>query len=251
MYRHAVVTLYLVAVLATARAQSSESIDGEINEAKAMRLLFGNYDPKQRASTLPEKTFAEVYATQSATIDETRLWFLYTTSNTPDNKCHACQVTLGAAAFEQQGSRWVKKVDNRKLDSIGHDGYAQDSKPVQWGTKSFGLLVDNSWTGYGQLSSWQSLYGYESGTFRLIFTIPLSDTNGFSLLPDNEKYAWDAAWRFGPPSANGVFDIAVTLKMGSIPKAKGQRERIPVAGTYRYDGKTYKHRQTSVPLGGK
>jgi hypothetical protein len=139
---------------------------------------------------------ANVYASQAITVDGKKEFFLYTTFNTPGSDCHACQVTLGAALFEQDGTRWVVKADNRSVGTIGHDGYAQDAKPVQWGTKRYGLLVDDSWTGYCQISTWQTLYGFENGSFRWILTIHTSDTNAASLAEAKDNYGWDAEWRF-------------------------------------------------------
>jgi len=150
--------------------------------------------------------------------------------------------------FEKQGGKWVNKVDQRNLASMGSYGVAGERKPVQWGSHAYGLLVNDGWGGYGQFTSFQNLHGFENGSFRHIFNIQLSDTNGASLNP--EKYGWDAEWKFGPPAPNGIFDMVVRLKPGnSYPKEPGNRKGVPVQGVYRYDGTVYKHLVKHVSLG--
>jgi hypothetical protein len=212
----------------------------------ALKLLYGNYDAKAGTSAAEDEVIVSVYATQAAIINGRRTWFLYTTSNRKNNDCHACAVTLGAAAFEEQAGTWVKKVDNRHLAEIGSWGTAQACKPVQWGTQAYGLIVEGGWTGQGETSSFQTLYGFENGVFRSIFNLQLSDGNGGTGDPADKVFGWEAEWSFGPPAPNGIFDLILKLKPGNTYPPG--REGIPVPGVYRYNGSAYKHLEKEVVL---
>jgi hypothetical protein len=200
-----------------------------IDAAKAMRRLYGNYNAKDGTSVASSDLTVTLYATQDAVIDGKRLWFLYTTSNTPHNDCHACTVHLGAAVFEQQPNRWVKIRDNSDIAQIGNWGAPLESKPVKWGTQAYGLVVCGGFTGQGTVVADQTLFAYEKGDFRQIFLVRVSD------------YA-KPEWSFGPPAANGIFDVIVRLK----PDVG--REGLPAPGVYRYDGTEYKNTRTHEPL---
>src|SRR4051794_22666970 len=119
--------LILLSALASAQPQPETAIADPIDADKAIRFLYGNdatYRDGERELIVGE------YATQSGSIDGKELWFLYTTANSIGNTCHACQVILGAAMFEKQGARWIKRADDRNVASIGSLGVPLDSKPV-------------------------------------------------------------------------------------------------------------------------
>jgi hypothetical protein len=77
---------------------SKPGIAGEINEAKAMKWLFGNYHPKTQRST-DGSNYTQVYESQPAVVDGKRQWYLYTFSNEESHDCHACSGTLAAVMF--------------------------------------------------------------------------------------------------------------------------------------------------------
>jgi hypothetical protein len=102
--------------------------------------------------------------------------------------------------------------------------------------------VRDGWAGYGQVSTWEKLYAFDKGSFRLIFEVKLSDSNGASLAADKDKYGWEMAWNFSRPAPNGSFDIVLKADpRNSYPRPPGDRKEIPLAGIYRYDGTHYKH----------
>jgi hypothetical protein len=246
--------LYAVCVPAAVLAQSHAvpAISGEINEAKALKFLYGNYDSASHGSTsrvAGQDWYVGPYAKQSGVIDGKEVWFLYTTANWKGNDCHACQVTLGAAVFEKQGTQWVKRVDERNVSTIGSYGVPLDAKAVQWGNQSYGLLVENGWTGYGQISGGQTLFGFENGKFCDVFSIATMDTNAGSLAADKDKYSWEAKWKFGAAGPTGAFDLVVTLDpRNRYQRGPEGRKRVPLVGVYRYDGKVYRHVVRKVPL---
>src|SRR5579871_5039045 len=145
----------------TAPAPPEQDITGDINAAKALKFLYGNFDPAAgtaHADNAPE-TLVSQYLTQAAVIDGKPAWFLYTTSNAKGNDCHACSATLGAALFVQEGQRWIKRAENRNVASVGSFGAPPEGKPVQWGPQAYGILIHGGWVGYGQISGWDDLFG--------------------------------------------------------------------------------------------
>ncbi len=228
----------------TAQAQShpTPGIPGEITDSKAMRWLYGNYDAAKNRSKNGSTSIA-VYATQSLVVDGQRQRYLYTWSNDEGNDCHGCGVTLGGAMFAQEGAWWVEKANQRSITDFGSNGLPPIGKTVEWGKGKAGLVADNGWIGSGVASSYQSLYGFEGGSFRRIFEVQTLYNNGGAMKPDPEE-CFEAVWSFGAPGPDGVFDIV--LKMKNVGK---KAEGNPAPGVYRYDGKAYRHTKTQELLG--
>ena len=85
-------------------------IDGDIDSAKALQILYGNYDSAKKESRSKDYLDVMPYRTQNGVVEGKTMWFLYTIER--DNQylnkeCLACTVMLSAAAFEQQGDHWV------------------------------------------------------------------------------------------------------------------------------------------------
>src|SRR5216684_2385416 len=99
---------------------SKPGIAGEIDEAKAMKWLFGNFDPKTQRS-VDGSSYQQVYEFQPAVVNGTRQWYLYIFSNEESNDCHACSGSLSAVIFEKQGQWWVEKSTS-ELGNIGNSG---------------------------------------------------------------------------------------------------------------------------------
>jgi hypothetical protein len=232
-------------------AQPKEpAIQGKIDVPKALKLLYGNYDAKAGSSAGKDGLLVTEYAVMDVVEEGKTRWILYTTANAPSNTCHGCNVALGVAMFEKQGDLWILKTENKELSHIGSYGVAGDCKKVKWGTNSYGLLVDGGWTGYGNMTSWQTLFAYDKGAFRAIFGLTTSDTNAFSLEPDKDKYGWEITWAFDKPAPNGIFDIVVKEKApSSYPTAAHHKKSGSRPGVYRYDGKDYWRLQQRVKLG--
>src|SRR5689334_15601673 len=105
--RAGIAAVLLVFALTLAGQDHSEpGIAGEIDEAKAMKWLFGNYDPTTRRST-DGSSYTQVYEFQPVVVNGTRQCYLYMFSNEESNTCHACSGGLTAVMFEKQGQWWV------------------------------------------------------------------------------------------------------------------------------------------------
>jgi hypothetical protein len=235
-----------VALFALAQAGfGQQAVTGPIDAAKALKALYGNYDVKTRTST-DSNSIVGIYETQDGVINGKRVWFLYTTSNTKSNDCHACQVTLGAAIFEQQGDKWVNIVDDRSITQTGSYGQPQPGKPVQWGKDAYGLMIDEGWTGQGTTTNFISLWGFENGSFKHVFEVQVLEASDGYFAADHKPHSWEIQWSFGPPAPNGIFDLVFKMKPGSYipPGAEG----LPVPGVYRFDGSRYKHVLKGVVL---
>jgi hypothetical protein len=232
------------------RAQAPVSIAGQIDAAKAMQFLYHNYDAKTQSSStgrLDTDPVVSVVATQQTVLDGQRVFFLYTSSNTKHNDCHACSVHLNAVLFRQQPSGWERWTEC-DLGEGGSYGQPPGIQPVLWGRQAHGIVRRSGWTGMGEDTASDTLMAFEGGTFRDVFSIQVEGSNGGTLLPDSEKYAFSMAWRFTAPAPNGYLDIEVTAKTDNRYPGPKDRASIPAPGVYRYDGTQYRHRKTGAPL---
>lgn len=155
--------------------------------------------------------------------------------------------------FEQQGKNWVLQVHEPQLcKECGSNPdivHGPSWETIQWGEHAFGLLLTDDPGGCGYSARIQTLYGLANGEFQKIFKVQLFDSfipGGCT--PIEESYTWEAELAFVPPGQNGHYDIE--LNMTTKPTRKlGDDHTIPIPGVYRYDGKTYRHVGTQVPLG--
>jgi len=257
MTRLTIAALFVFGAIGRLGAQTPPQLEvqGEITAAKALTLLYGNYDPQEKQSRhgqyimpLDERTLV---------LDGKRQWFLLTLSNSYGRAgCPLpCLGTMGVAVFEQRGPVWVLKANERKLckdcDSQGDIVHTPSWNPIQWGTNAVGLLIDEDSGGCGYAANYRALYALSGAGFRRIFSIKTSDSfSPGGCTPIEGPYRWEAALDFGPPGPDGIYDIVV--KMTSPPTRQRYRKDslIPFAGVYRYDGKIYKHVRTQIPLPG-
>jgi|SRR5579872_1824715 len=238
MKRASVIVLFCGAL--GAQEHTTPGIAGQINEARAMKWLFGNYDPQTHTSELGD-SYASPYASQHVTVNGRQQWYFYTWSNQKTNTCHGCPVQLGAALFEKEGNWWIEKVSDENVTAMGNSGNPPVSHTVKWGPDKYGLVLEDGYMGFGVLTEHQYLIGLVDGSFRVIFSINLSSNNGGAIDPDPERN-FDATWTFGSPGPQGAFDVVV-----SVEKGKHATE-TPLPGIYRFDGEVYRDSKTGKVL---
>jgi hypothetical protein len=245
-------------------ARPQQAIEGEIDAPKALKLLYGNYDPETQASrwkdsraekAFLDEAFVSEWATQEGMVDGKRQWFLYTIAspaNNPDFTCHGCQLLFGAAMFQKEDRGWVVKAD---LIGVGSFGAApMKPKPVQWGKQRFGLVVSDTYSGYGADSSDDTLFACKTtGECGIVFSIRTSYSNANSLAPDAEMIGWSADWSFARPGPTGMFDVVLKVTADNqralTPAARKRGQGSPTPGVFRYDGKVYRRVGTQIELG--
>ena len=230
-------------------------IEGEITAAKALQLLYGNYDQQQKQSKQGEKYVMRLDE-REVMMDGKRQYILFTVSNGYGLiTCPLpCLGTMGIAMFEQQGKNWVLQVNQPKLckdcDSNGDVVHGPSWQTIQWGEHAFGLLLTEDPGGCGYSARIQTLYGLANDGFQKIFKVKLFDSfipGGCT--PIEEPYNWEADLDFVPPGQNGHYDVEVTMTSKPSKKRLKDDLSIPAPGVYRYDGKTYRHVGTQLPLG--
>ena len=118
-----------------------------------------------------DNVFVIEYTVHEAVVEGRRQWFLYTVASPAHVEyynCQACSLLLGAAMFEKQDAGWVNKAHTPLLAMVGNLRVPpNEPKSVQWGRQAFGLVIEDGWTGYGEMTTFRTLFACENGRFRV------------------------------------------------------------------------------------
>ena len=248
--------ILIPAILVVSALHAQTGIEGDITPAKALKWLYPESSKATAKTIVAGDSYIEVYTVQQAMVNGEPQWYLCTTAVPKDERergCHACSVMLGAAMFARQGGRWIERANNPELAGVGSFSMPPEKRTAQWGKQAYGLVLHDGWVGSGVISGFETLYGLDRGSFRIIFTLPVYYSNGASLAEDKDKFVWEATWSFRPPASNGIFDVVVKMKSDDrrahTVAARERGEGAPEPGVYRYDGKVYRHVRTHTELG--
>src|SRR5262249_42872583 len=150
-------------------------IKGKITAARALRLIYGNYDSETKTAgwfaNLPEMrlimrvteedqqvlhskpTIFPVVAISEryvAVPGHTRYLLLTSLTWPYGFGCHACAPPVGAAIFEPTTSGWRLSWSRKIIDHIGDNGERlDDTEPVRIGPDKIGFLLHPTFSSMG------------------------------------------------------------------------------------------------------
>src|SRR5271154_4283609 len=147
-------------------AVSQQSVPADFDLARAMKLLYGNYDPLAHTSTFrltksyphtffdkPGKVDARAFLTVGASDGGAMKVFLLTAAvphGSPEFDCHACAPVIGAAVFAKNGAGWAVEASNREFDVIGNWGGPPAAEIVRLGPERMGFELKPGNTNQGE-----------------------------------------------------------------------------------------------------
>jgi hypothetical protein len=229
--------------------------------ARAMSLLYGNYDSDKRISVIsfsdqdPVRTRGEPMIVRplfhSFGSDGGRRIFVLLTYAVPQNDeqyyCHSCAPTIGMAVFCQSGAKWVITASNRAVTSAGEFGKPPaDIELVQIGANRQGVKIIDIGKGNGENTSVLQLLTPWNSTVRVALERIIADDN--KGMCDGEAgppcYANHRTIAFRPEANGDYFELQLRLDGTDLQRSddrdKSGVRRVHGVEILRFDQGEYK-----------
>ena len=151
-------------VRAAADPEESRSLSAA-SVPQAMKVLYGNFDPKTQTSMIPlgelgiddenqpiiKPLFHAIVREGNA---EEFLLLTYAVPDGEDFGCHVCAPTIGVAVFIKTANLWLLGASNKSVTQSG--SWGEPSKRIQVieiGTKHHAIQIISASTGQGQTTT--------------------------------------------------------------------------------------------------
>jgi len=236
-------------------AVSQQSVPADFDLARAMKLLYGNYDPLAHTSTFrltksyphtffdkPGKVDARAFLTVGASDGGAMKVFLLTAAvphGSPEFDCHACAPVIGAAVFAKNGAGWAVEASNREFDVIGNWGGPPTAEIVRLGPERMGFELKPGNTNQGEtVGSVMILLAWKGG-IREVFDAETISTET-SDCGDGMGQCRDKSGEisFVRGEDEDYDDIVLTISGTEINAKTGKEEKVRRVQNWKYsDGK--------------
>lgn len=230
----------------------SKLISGDFDDAKAMKLLFGNYNLKEKSSKLrltaaeikeldmngvedgrASDMFASVYLSKpfSQLIIERRM--LLFTLTPPEFECHACQPALGGALFSKVEGGWRLDSVNRHILTNGAYGGLPDPKVIKLGKERMGIALEVGFTSTGETSGGLDLIAEVDGKLKKVFSMDetFGDNSGNCGEDLGPCWSFQSKYSYVPGGNEEWYDVAVAT---SGTEKNDQGDIVPVKKNRRF-----------------
>lgn len=203
----------------------------QINVARAMFMLYGNYDPvnnhaKWRGEAGWEEPEGEYEAipifNKSFRENNTNKFILVTGSDL--GVCHGCGVKMGIAVFFQNGSMWEMELGQKDVGTYGESGNPPKASVVKIGTDRYALMFSSFWTNGGGDGVLVDFIDRVNGIFKEIFSLA---TREVRLSLDDLHGPWKietsntSKMEYIPSIHSSYFDIKVITRGKRRAKVRG------------------------------
>ncbi len=208
----------------------SKLISGEYDDAKAMKLLFGNFNAKEKQSKLkltaaeikeldlngvedgqPSDMFATVYLSKpfrQLVIERRMLLFTLTP---PQFECHACQPALGGALFSKVEGGWRLDSVNRHILTNGAYGGLPEPEVIKIGKERSAVLIEVGYTSTGTTVGGLSLVAEVNGKLKEVLEVDETFGNNGGNCGDDLGPCWsfESKYNYVPGSNEEWLDVVV------------------------------------------
>jgi|GEM_PF-5270918 len=225
----------LLAVRDAVQARIRESLAraGEIDLAKAMQQVFGNFDAAQGSSrwrpslpkSLGENDFfppGEEAVAKPALAqlfeEDGKIKYLLLTQSIPAGEifnCHACAPLLSGFVFGYDNGTWHLETEDRYITFAGKYGEAPEAKLLQMGQGRFGVILTGADMAQGYTTSYALFLAPRAGRFQNLVELDLGgDNEGACAGGKKDKNYWSYAtqYEFVAPGTGPFYDLKVTVR---------------------------------------
>ncbi len=251
-----------VAQAVGARVPESRAIVGEIDAAKAMDLIFGNFDAARGTSrwrinlppALGENDFfppgEEGLATKAlAQLFEeggTIKYLLITQSRPAEEtfECHACAPLLSGFIFAFREGKWLVEMEDRYISFAGIYGEAPEGKLLQLGKDRFGVIFEGGDTAQGYTSRYAFILAPVGGKLRTVAELDLGgDNTGACPLGKKDKNYWGytGQYEFMPTDERPFYDLKLVTR-GTRGGLRGKKLSANGEKYFVFEGERYVER---------
>ena len=120
------------------------AIAQEINDQRAMQLIYGNYDVSKKYSDWNKRIVRVLASTHSE--DK---YVLLTEASSPDCNSHLCSAEIYAASLFNHADHWKPVSQPRLIAKMGSFGRAPEAEIAKIGPSKYGFLFHPGFTGQG------------------------------------------------------------------------------------------------------
>lgn len=226
------------------------TLDGELDSANALRLMYGNYDAEaKRAQWKPTRgeldkfnfysdiksVYSKAYFLKSFQEGDTQRYIVITRTAPSKNDCEGCVPVLSGALFTKQGTGWKLDTQSKALSRL--PGELFGGKLVKIGPDRYGVNFHWKNTNLGVTEEGELLIAETKSGLQEVFSMVTSGNNR-KFCEDNGLYNDDpACWSYTskieylPNASTGYHDIRVT---STGNKQIAEDEVAPVRETKRF-----------------
>ncbi len=223
-------------------------------EAAIMRMMYGNYDPRTKASRWDRPTKAALeMLSQSAGPLYSRMGgsfpfqeagekkLLFVTWSVPRNyDCHGCGPLISVAVFSQAAGKWKLESTEGALTTSGAWGKPGEFKLEQIGPERQALVVTSGFTAQGENSETAFFYAQEGGKFKQILVLEIHGDNGGNCGPGMQPcYDFTSTYELKPGGTEPYYNLIVSSTgtrvndKGKVAPAKKRQIYVFKDGEYK------------------
>lgn len=237
----------------------SKLISGEYDDAKAMKLLFGNYGAKEKHSKVklnsaevreselnagegsrPLEVFAEIYLSKPFRQLIIERHLLLFTMVPPEYDCHACAPSIGGALFSKVEGGWKLDSVTRHILAAGSHGGAPEPRIIKLGKERVGISIESSFTSTGETAGGLDLIAEVDGKLKKVFELgeTFADNSGNCGEDLGPCWSFTSKYSYVPGNNEEWFDVVVATtgteknEQGDIVPVKKNRRYVFRNGKY-------------------
>lgn len=208
----------------------SKLISGEYDDAKAMKLVFGNYNASEKRSavkldaagvkesglnagddTKSLDVTASVYFSKpfrQLILDRRLLLFTFVP---PNYDCHACAPSLGGALFSKVEGGWKLDSISRHILTDGAFGELPEPKMIKLGKERVGIAIETGFTSTGVTEGGLYLVAEVDGKLKEVFLLPEAFGDNGGNCGDDLGPCWsfESKFNYVPGGNDEWFDVVV------------------------------------------
>lgn len=239
------------------RSATGAVLHGEYSAARAMELVYGDYDADSKSSLWtpkqddkfnkrwPDMVRVQVLADDTYTDNGVPRHVLVTWAKPEETgaqeySCHACGVLMGVSVFRREAAGWKVEASDLQLAEIGEWGRPDKAKVQRLGEHTYGVAVQALDMHQGEAEAAVWIFGPQKAGFGQWFKAELVDEDKYGEFPQDDWCKSRAGeldvmcvWReidfaMQPAAGKEIYDLVRTERR---PAGKVARSTLRFNGT--------------------
>lgn len=223
-------------------AAQGKMFSGAFDDARAMEVIFGNYDAEKKQSRLhlsgnevkesnlnvEEGTkeldvFAEAFFSKDFRQAGNDRRFLLMRVAPPDYECHVCSPAVAGATFTKTDAGWRLDAFTKFIVTTGSYGAPPEGELVRMGPDRTGVLMTSAYEGQGITEGGFLLIAENAGKLSMALAVPgaFGDNSGDCGEGLGPCYEFKSATAFVPGANPDWYDFTVSTE-GAQKNDKGR-----------------------------
>ncbi len=209
------------------------SLEGEFDNAKAMRAIYGSYNADQkRAQWRPAKGeldrfsfYSDIKTVSSRVLfakafqqNETERYFVITRTAPTKEDCDDCVPVIGGAVFTKAGNEWQLDTQSKAITRTGMQGEMSGGKVVKIGADKYAVLFHWKAANLGVTEEGDLLIAEAKSGLKEVFSMVTGGNNKSycqekGLYEDDPScWAYASKLEFVPATNAGYYELKVSTQ---------------------------------------